>query len=88
MHPFAESPLLFPHCFSLSRGPPWVAEPGFEIGPAVQQASELRHTLKPVQKLRHLFLASDSRIENFSRKKFISSFDFLMLVFYFITIFF
>ncbi len=49
IHPFAEGPLLFPHCSSLSRGPPWGAEPGFELGPAVQQAdallSELRRTL-------------------------------------------
>jgi hypothetical protein len=40
---------LFPHCTSLSRGPPWGAEPGFELGPAVQQADallfELRRTL-------------------------------------------
>ncbi len=45
----AEGPLLFPHCSSLSRGPPWGAEPGFELGPAVQQAdallSELRYSL-------------------------------------------
>ncbi len=40
-HPFAEGPLLFPHCSSLSRGPPWGAEPGFELGPAVQQADAL-----------------------------------------------
>ena len=49
IHPFAEGPLLFPHCSSLSRGPPWGAEPGFELGPAVQQAdallSEPRRTL-------------------------------------------
>jgi hypothetical protein len=40
---------LFPHCSPLSRGPPWGAEPGFELGPAVQQTdallSELRRTL-------------------------------------------
>jgi hypothetical protein len=34
IHPFAEGPLLFLHCSSLSRGPPWGAEPGFELGPA------------------------------------------------------
>jgi hypothetical protein len=49
IHPIAEGPLLFPHCSPLSRGPPWGAEPGFELGPAVQQAdallSELRRTL-------------------------------------------
>ncbi len=49
IHPFAEGPLLFPHCSSLSRGPPWGAEPVFKLGPAVQQAdellSELRRTL-------------------------------------------
>ncbi len=49
IHPFAEGLLLFPHCSSLSRGPPWGAEPGFELGPAGQQAdallSELRRTL-------------------------------------------
>jgi hypothetical protein len=49
IHTFAEGPLLFPHCTSLSRGPPWGAEPGFELGPAVQQADallfELRRTL-------------------------------------------
>ncbi len=48
MHPFAEGPLLFPHC-SHSRGPPRGTEPGFELGPAVQQAdaplSELRRIL-------------------------------------------
>ncbi len=41
---------MFPHCSSLSRGPPWGAEPGFELGLAVQQAdallSEPRRTLK------------------------------------------
>ncbi len=40
---------MFPHCTSLSRGPLWGAEPGFELGPAVQQADallfELRRTL-------------------------------------------
>jgi hypothetical protein len=49
IHPFADCPLLIPHCSWLSRGPPWGAEPGFELGPAVQQAdallSELRRTL-------------------------------------------
>jgi hypothetical protein len=49
IHPFAEVPLLFPHCSSLSREPPWGAEPGFELRPAVQQADalliELRRTL-------------------------------------------
>jgi len=48
IHPFAEGPLLLLHCSSLSRGPPWGTEPGFELGPAVQQAdallSELRRT--------------------------------------------
>jgi hypothetical protein len=48
IHPFAEGPLLFPHCSSLSRGPPWGAEPGFELGPAVPDALpfELRRTLR------------------------------------------
>ncbi len=51
IHPFAEGPLfLFPHCSSLSRGSPWGAEPGFELGPAVQLAyallSELHRTHK------------------------------------------
>ncbi len=40
---------MFLHCSSLSRGPPWGAEPGFELWPAIQQAdallSELRRTL-------------------------------------------
>ncbi len=45
IHPFAEGPLLFPHCSSLSRGPsaPWGSEPGYELGPAVQQASKPTH---------------------------------------------
>jgi hypothetical protein len=49
IHPFAEGPLLFPHCSSLSREPPWGVEPGFELGLAIQQADallfELRRTL-------------------------------------------
>jgi hypothetical protein len=49
IHPFAEGPVLFPHCSSLNRGSPWGAEPGFELGSAVKQAdvllSELRRTL-------------------------------------------
>ncbi len=49
INPFDEGPLLFPHCSPLSRGPPWDAEPEFELGPAVQQAdallSERRRTL-------------------------------------------
>ena len=46
---------MFPHCSSLSRGPPWGAEPGLELGIAVQQAdaqqlSELRRTLRSYAK--------------------------------------
>jgi hypothetical protein len=46
IHPFAEGQLLFPYCSSLSRGPPWGAEPGFELGPTrtvdiVRRASPL-----------------------------------------------
>ncbi len=37
---------MFPHCSSLSRGPPWGAEPGFELGPAVQQADALLFDLR------------------------------------------
>jgi hypothetical protein len=46
--------ILFPHCYLLSRGPPWGAEPGFELGPAVQQAdallTELRRTLTELRR--------------------------------------
>ncbi len=39
---FAEVSLLFLHCFFAQREkPPWGAEPGFELEPAVQQASAL-----------------------------------------------
>jgi hypothetical protein len=49
IHPFAEGPLLFPHCSSLSRGPPWGAEPGFELGPAIQQVDALLSELRRIQ---------------------------------------
>ncbi len=54
IYPFAEGPLLFPHCSPLSRGPPLGAEPGFKLGPAVQQddalLSELRRTLSELRR--------------------------------------
>ncbi len=54
IHPLAEGPLLFPHFYPLSRGPPWDADPGFELGPAVQQTdallSELRRTLTELRR--------------------------------------
>jgi hypothetical protein len=41
-HPFAEASLLFfIACFAQREKPPWGAEPGFELGPAIQQASAL-----------------------------------------------
>jgi hypothetical protein len=40
--PFAEASLHFLHCLSLRvKKPPWGAEPRFELGPAVQQASAI-----------------------------------------------
>jgi hypothetical protein len=41
-HPFVEASLLFfKACFAQCEEPPWGAEPGFELGPAIQQASAL-----------------------------------------------
>jgi hypothetical protein len=41
-YPFAETSLLFfIACFAQRETLPWGAEPGFELGPAIQQASAL-----------------------------------------------
>ncbi len=50
-YPFAEASLIFfIACFAQTEKPPWGAEPRFELGPAIQQASALstepRCTLK------------------------------------------
>jgi hypothetical protein len=44
LYPFVEASLLFLHCvFAQREKPPWGAdaEPGFKLGPAIQQASAL-----------------------------------------------
>jgi hypothetical protein len=60
IHPFAEGPLLFPHCSSLSRAPPWGAEPGFELGPAVQQADALPFELRRTPVPTYYYFFSDT----------------------------
>ncbi len=56
IHPFAEGPLLFPHCSPLSRRPPWGAEPGFELEPAAY--SKPMHWPTPHLELRRTLIYS------------------------------